>query len=127
MLAMMIIFDISGNTLFKRLYEQGIDEKEIFSQIKDCKNGNFIYWKYQIVYKKYNDLYVCFLTRDENEFYMLELINFILKRLEYMLDTINEPVLSYYFKEVNNMLDCYIADGKITNLNMDSIIVNKND
>ena len=118
MISKIIAFNDQGGILLKRTYEESLENNDIFDSIKSSSFCNFIDGSHQIIFRKIEDIDLCFITRNENEFYILELINLLIKKIECEFNTMNEPVLSYYFKESHLILDNYIIDGKVVNLNM---------
>jgi hypothetical protein len=111
-------FNTENETLFKKCYKNTIlDLKDIYEEVLRNSNVNFFEInKSTIVYKRYESFYCCFEVEDENEIYILCLIDFLMNALERLLGSTSEKAFIYNFKDVNYLLDNFILNGKVINL-----------
>lgn len=110
-------FNLENETIFKKNYNSKIEDDKIRNKVLNNIESNIIELKKStIVYKKYDSLYVCFEVQSENEIYILVVIDFLMNLFERLLGSLNEKSFIYNFKDVNYLIDNYILNGKIINL-----------
>ena len=69
-----------------------------------------------IVHKKFDDIIVAFVASEENEMYILSLINLMMNAMDKLLGGIHQKNFIYNFKDVSYTIDNFILNGKVINL-----------
>jgi Clathrin adaptor complex small chain len=106
-------FSKEGETRFRRVYSPTISDNEIRNKVIQCKGCNFIEGQDTIVFKCFNEVYVCFITENENEMYVLNLINYMMSLMDRLLGNISDASLIYNFKDCHVVIDNLICNGKV--------------
>ncbi|KAI4291414.1 AP-4 complex subunit sigma-1 [Pancytospora philotis] len=109
-------FNGDGETLFKRTYEPGITDSEIQKAVRASPDCSFVHAVDTVVYRRLGPVFICFVVAEENEMYVLALIAHFISAAERLLGEINEATLIYNFKGVHTLLDGFVLDGKVAEM-----------
>lgn len=93
-----------------------MSDRSIEDAVLSNQDVNFVEAQDLVVYKKFESLYVCFVVEEENEMYVLNLITFLMSLMDRLLGHLNEKSFIYNFKDVSYMIDNFILDGKVVNM-----------
>lgn len=110
MIQKILIFNEKREVRLKRTYCDVLTNEEIINIVLKEKDCNIID---NIVFKKYNSLYVCFVVENENEIYTLGLIDMFMELLTKTFSPLTELNFIYQFSTVYNLLDKIIVGGYV--------------
>ena len=113
MIKKIYIFNEKFETILRRIYSETLPDEEIRQLVLSSPDCNFIQTTDSIVYKKFNSVYVCFVTENENEMYILNLINHFINIIDKILGSITCSSLICNFKDFHVILDNFIMNGKV--------------
>ena len=117
MIKSIFIFNTNSELIIEKHYHDYLHFSKILNIIKSNRDLNFCeYENDTIIYKKFDDLFISFVVFDENEMYILSLINLLMSAMEKLLGGINQRSFVYHFKDISYALDNFIINGKIINL-----------
>ena len=123
MISKIYAFNKNNETRFRRLYRESPSDSEIRNAIYAAGNCNFTSISGQtIVYKNFGGIYVAIVSTDENEMYILNLINFIMSLIEKLIGGVSDASLVYNFKDCQILIDNMIVNGKVVNLDSQEIL-----
>lgn len=116
-------FNGKQETLFRRVYSKTLTDESIRKLVVAAEPCNFIAGVDDIVYKKLDGFYVCFVVQNENEMYILAIISHLMCLFEKILGNLSEMAFIYNFKDCHSLLDGYILNGKVVALNSSEVLV----
>ncbi|UYI26940.1 ap-2 complex subunit sigma [Encephalitozoon cuniculi] len=105
-------FSSSGETRLKRTYETSLSDEEIRSMVLAQKERNIADGKETVVFNRFGNIFMAFVVENENEMYILSLINNLMSIYDRFFTKVCELHFIYNFKETHIILDNYIANGK---------------
>lgn len=105
-------FSSNGETRLKRTYETTLSDDEIRSMVLAQKERNIVDGNETIVFNKFGNLFIAFVVENENEIYVLSLINNLMSIYDRFFTKVCELHFIYNFKETHVILDNYIVNGK---------------
>ncbi|KAG5860435.1 clathrin adaptor complex small subunit [Encephalitozoon hellem] len=105
-------FSLNGETRLKRTYEATLSDEEIRSMVMAQEERNIIDGSETIVFNRFGNLFIAFVVEDENEMYVLSLINNLMSIYDRFFTKVCELHFIYNFKETHIILDNYIVNGK---------------
>ncbi|KAK0412602.1 hypothetical protein QR680_006306 [Steinernema hermaphroditum] len=77
----------------------------------------------RIVYRRYASLYfACAVDMDDNELYMLEIIQRFVETLDVYFGSVCELDIIFNFEKVYYILDEYLLGGEVQEANMDAVL-----
>lgn len=110
MIQKIIIFNEKQEIRLKRIYCKVMNNEEIIKKVLKEKDCNIVD---NIIFKKYSNLYVCFVVANENELYILGLIDLFMELLAKTFSPLTELNFIYQFSTVYNVLDKIIVGGYV--------------
>lgn len=116
MIKKILAFNLDREIIFKKIYKEALDDSKIIKEVLSNHDNNFIDLKETIIYKRFDTIYLCFVVEDENEMYIMNLLVFMMSLMDRLLGQINEKSFIYSFKDVDYLIDNFILDGKIINI-----------
>ena len=117
MIHSIFLFNSRKELIIKKEYTENNNFTEISCLILENLDFNFLKLKKRkLIYKKYDELIVAFLIEDEDEMFILSLINLMMSAMDRLLGNLNLTSFVYHFKDVSYAIDNYILNGKIINL-----------
>ncbi|WUR02483.1 AP complex subunit sigma [Vairimorpha necatrix] len=117
-----IIFNAEGETKLSRDFSLKYIEDEIKNKVLQEKDTNIIYdtSDTSIIFKKHFNIFICFIIENENEFYILSLINVFIDSFSSHFSNVcinsssshfSELHFVYQFKEIYDILDEMFVGG----------------
>lgn len=117
MIKALYILNTNYDLLIKRTFKTQNDFKSIASALKNHNDSNFIdLYDSILVHKTFEDTIFCFEIKEENEMYILELIDIFASAVERMVDSFNHKSIVYHFDNIYFLIDNFIIDGLVFNI-----------
>ncbi|KAL6122751.1 hypothetical protein NUSPORA_00007 [Nucleospora cyclopteri] len=111
---------------FRSYSDKIFDRNEINNMILNIKNCNFsIQNEFTTVFKEYNGIYFVIIAENENEMYLLNILNLILGLFDKFFEQLSETAFVYNFKKLQVIIDTVIVDGIVIELDEQNILKNK--
>jgi hypothetical protein len=115
MIKKIYIFNEHKQTRLVKTYSDTHSNTEIQSIVLSEKDTSICG---DIVFRKFNTIYICFVIENENEMYILSLINMLVDCLSKEFPALSELHFVYNFKEVYDLVDRIFAGGYVVNTNI---------
>lgn len=117
------IFNTEYELLIRKTYADIINIGDIVAKLKTHEDCNFISLKNDVlVYRQVEDSLFCLLANNENEMYLLALTSIFIDTIERMLGNVSYRSLVYHFKDIYMVIDQFILNGTVINLNAGEIL-----
>lgn len=105
-------FNLNGEIRLKRTYAPSLSDEEIKAAVLSEKGKNIVDEREKVVFNKFGNMFIAFVVENENEMYVLALINNLMSIYDRFFSKVCELHFIYNFKETHIILDNYIANGK---------------
>lgn len=105
-------FSSGGETRLKRTYQPSLPDEEIRSMVLAHSDTSIIEGRETIVFNRFGNIFIAFVVENENEMYVLSLINNLMSIYDRFFSKVCELHFMYNFKETHIILDNYIVNGK---------------
>lgn len=117
MIKSVLIFNINTELIIQKYYDGKINPSDVINTVKLNSDLNFCeYGQLTLIYKKFDELITVFVVLDENEMYILSLINLMMNAMDKLLGGLHHKSFVYNFKDVSFAIDNFILNGKVINL-----------
>lgn len=117
MIKSVLIFNINTELIIQKYYDGKINPSDVINTVKSNSDLNFCeYGQLTLIYKKFDELITVFVVLDENEMYILSLINLMMNAMDKLLGGLHHKSFVYNFKDVSFAIDNFILNGKVINL-----------
>lgn len=117
MIKSVLIFNINTELIIQKYYDGKINPSDVINTVKLNPDLNFCeYGQLTLIYKKFDELITVFVVLDENEMYILSLINLMMNAMDKLLGGLHHKSFVYNFKDVSFAIDNFILNGKVINL-----------
>lgn len=105
-------FNVNGETRLKRTYAPCLSDDEIRAAVQEEKERSVVDDGETIVFSRFGNIFIAFVVENENEMYILALINSLMSIYDRFFGKVCELHFIYNFKEAHVILDNYIVNGK---------------
>lgn len=116
MIKKIYFFNEKIGTLLIRTYENTMSDDKIREMVLLTNNCNFINGEDTIIFKKQNDVYICFIVENENEVYILEIIDYFVNLIKIEIGEFTNINMLHNFKSCFILLDKFVINGKLIRL-----------
>lgn len=105
-------FNLNGEVRLKRTYTSSLSDEEIREVVLNETEKNIAKDRETVVFNRFGNMFIAFVVENENEMYILALINTLMSIYDRFFGKVCELHFIYNFKETHIILDNYIVNGK---------------